>query len=286
VSLYVPCISFKPRQINHFAYNAEIRRKAKRRYNPYTAKPPKDEKLMSIRKRNRIQNAIQVLYDISDSKKVFVRASGKRVDFRLNFITVTLPAAQRHTDREIHTNIFLPFIRRLKGILKSWSYVYRIETQKNGNLHYHIAGNCFIHYSDLAAIWDYYCGAFGYVDSSGSDHSATTQVKAMHGIKDLAAYMSKYMSKSTGADYRKVEIRDWGCSVALTKFKLPVIEFPTAEMKAECRRLWQVFKTTKKFEYCWIQPIKYHQLLRYAPVIASFYTTALEIVKSYVVAPS
>lgn len=285
MSLYVPAISFRPRSICHYASPVERRNGRKRRPNPYATKPLGNLKSKHRRKALRIQNAIQVLYDVSDWSKVYVRSLGKQMSFKLNLVTLTLPSAQVHSDREIHDTCFLPFIRRMRSVLKGFAYVYRIETQANGNIHYHLVTNRFIHYSDLRSYWNKYINELGYVDRCSVKDPNSTDVHKVKHVDDLASYCAKYLSKEGDEDRRKVTIRDWGCSVALTKFHIPSIEFPSNEIKEECKKIAYVLKTSKKYDWCWVQRITFGRIASIAPVIAGMYADALSVVKSLVNGP-
>jgi len=279
MSLYIPCISFKPRKISHYCYNLNTSKGHRRKLNPYRVKNSSNTGLVHFRKKERIQNAVQVLYDTSDEKRIYVRERGYHIKFRLNFITLTLPSKQNHTDAEIHKNIFIPFIRRIKSRIQGFAYVYRAETQENGNIHYHLASNQFIHYSDLSAFWDYYCMRFGYRANSPQAHSATTQVKAMYKIRDCAAYIAKYMSKNGEKGRRKVDIKEWDCTLALKSFKIDIVEPPNETLKLECKKIHYALKSTRKYQYATIQSVSYSVIANIAPVIASYYQNAISSVK-------
>jgi hypothetical protein len=167
----------------------------------------------------------------------------------------------------------------------SFAYVYRIETQENGNIHYHLVTNTFIHYHDLRVYWNRYVNELGYVDRSTSNDPNSTDVHKVADIKDMAAYCAKYLSKNNENDRRRIDIRDWGCSVALTKFKIPVIECPSEIVKNECRAINRVYRSSKRFDWCYVQSVTYEKIKAVAPTIAALYTSALLVVKALINSP-
>lgn len=70
------------------------------------------------------------------------------------FVTLTLPAKQMHCDNDIKQEIFNPF---MKEMVRNWNvkcYVWVAETQKNGNLHFHVLMDRAIPALRLRQIWN------------------------------------------------------------------------------------------------------------------------------------
>lgn len=107
------------------------------------------------------------------------------------FVTLTLPSAQIHDDRQINRECLTPFIAWLKRAHGIVHYFWRAEAQINGNVHYHILCDRYIDARDLQAGWCKYVNALGYVDryyeaSGKADppctdvHRITDKVKDKH----------------------------------------------------------------------------------------------------------
>lgn len=78
---------------------------------------------------------------------------GNYVTHRLSFITLTLPAEQRHTDAEI-TNIVLgTFLDRARKLGMFSNYLWRAEKQKNGNIHYHLLTDTRASFTIIYNLW-------------------------------------------------------------------------------------------------------------------------------------
>lgn len=203
--------------------------------------------LVSTQQASRIRYYINLLIDTARSKKVYSNTTKKYYSFKVNLITLTLPSKQIHPDKEVHNKVFKEFIRAWKRIAPELLYVYKAEVQDNGNLHYHLTTNTYIHYSKLRDMWNYYTNKLGYIDRCSVKSPNSTDVHSVKNIKSLAGYMVAYLSKkdiytkklkryhkmydkalgSTNRDEcvlpknylinlkRKVQLKVWDCSKSL-----------------------------------------------------------------------
>lgn len=73
------------------------------------------------------------------------------------FITLTLPATQTHTDRELTTNLLNPFLSYARKYFYVRYYVWKKELQQNGNLHFHLVTDRFIKADCLRNAWNRLC---------------------------------------------------------------------------------------------------------------------------------
>lgn len=153
------------------------------------------QNVQSSRSRMRLRTALDLLIYTAKEKKVWVKKTQTFFKYKINFVTLTLPSKQIHSDKEIVKNIFSPFMeawsKRRAGLL----YVYKAEVQDNGNIHFHVVTNAFIHYIELRKKWNKACEKLGYVTRSKSDEPNSTDVHAIGNKGDVAAYLSSYMSK-------------------------------------------------------------------------------------------
>jgi len=188
---------------------------------------------MSVGSQRRLKKAFENLTEISDWKNVrafkdikqqdgSVKKKPYNVKFRINFITLTLPAPQGQiTDRTIYNECFKPFIDALRYKFPSISYVWKAEVQKNGNLHFHITANEFVDYRWIRSNWNKQTAKLGFIKAFAAKHGHTdpnsTDVVSVRNDSDLGAYISKYISKIEN-DKRKLGIKVWDCSKNL-KFK-------------------------------------------------------------------
>lgn len=190
----------------------------------------KKAEALSKKAASRLRDKIMLLVDCSATKRVYSDKLKSYFNFKVNFITLTLPSKQMHSDKVIHEKVFKEFIRAWKRMNADLLYVWKAETQANGNLHYHLITNSFIHHSQLRRMWNFYCEKLGYCTRSKSEDPNSTDIHAVKNIKDIAAYAVKYMSKKS--EGRRVpSIRKWHCSSALL-LPHPVLEGSTPASEA------------------------------------------------------
>ena len=150
----------------------------------------------------RLKDCIDTLLFFATWKTVFVKSTKSYFRYKVNFITLTLPSKQVHTDKEIISNCLVPFLhawrRRRRGLL----YIWKAEVQDNGNIHFHITSNAFYHHRKLRAHWNRYVNRLGYVDRAVVDNPNSTDVHSVKNIKNLGAYLSSYYLKKD--TYNKV----------------------------------------------------------------------------------
>jgi hypothetical protein len=91
--------------------------------------------------------------------------SGKYIyNFRTSFITLTLPSIQRHPTSEITNECFDAFLTTLRNRLKMKNYVWKLEYQDNGNVHYHLITDTYVDYFFALKHWNKIINKLGYVD--------------------------------------------------------------------------------------------------------------------------
>ena len=187
--------------------------------------------------RRKIMKALDYLLLISQEKKVTNRTSGRKLQFKIAFITLTLPSSQKHTDKEIKNTCLNQFIIEIKKYYYVKNYLWRAEKQKNGNIHFHIIVDKFIPYQELRDRWNRIINKLGYVDSyrdnmqtfykdgfrlhqnllgtwSAKQQRAayergarthwnspnSTDIHSVQKIHNIKAYVSKYMTKNDKPD--------------------------------------------------------------------------------------
>lgn len=202
---------------------------------------------LSLTSKRKLKRALNNLIWIS--KEQFIthtdHKGSRKLSMKANLITLTLPARQRESDYQVkqYLNTFLTGLK-FHGLTH---YVWRAEKQANGNIHIHLATNCYIHWQDIRKRWNKILTKAGYlisyrreqeqwhragfklrpelikygwsreaqfkawrdgVNSNWSDPN-TTDVHKVNKVKNLGAYLAKYMLKD---DQNGSEGRLWGCS--------------------------------------------------------------------------
>lgn len=148
---------------------------------------------------NRMKNALNWLMLFAEkktiySKKAFIDKKGNErhnFSFRLGFITLTLTKPQIQSDEYIKSKMLEPFLRWLRRF-HACAYVWKAETQLNGNIHFHITIDAFIHYKEVAAKWNMILKRHEYYGSE-----ASTQIKAIRNEQGLGGIIGGYLTKGS-----------------------------------------------------------------------------------------
>lgn len=159
----------------------------------------KDKYSLSKQAKKNMNNCFAWLRIISNKKKVYSKKENKTFKFELSFITLTLPSVQLHSDEFIKKHMLSPF---LKWMQRSWdcnSYIWKAETQNNGNIHFHITTNKFIHWKSMRAKWNRLLAAHNYCkvfqDGTNDKGDAATNIKAVVNSKAIEGYVANYCTK-------------------------------------------------------------------------------------------
>lgn len=210
---------------------------------------------------SRLKNAINWLVASAKTKYVYDKASNKRYNFKVNFVTLTLPTTDHGiTDHVFKKELLHNFINTCRYKFGMKNFVWKVETQENGNIHAHFTTDTFIHWKDLRFVWNRILEKKGIIDKYTKKHEKlsfdeynniynsegkkpieqvrksflygqttnwkdpnSTDVHSVWNVKDLAAYLAKYMSKKEEGR-RIIKGRLWGCSYNLSAENKLVIE--------------------------------------------------------------
>ena len=110
-----------------------------------------------------LKNKINWLYYLAKAryKKTY---NGKEItNFKMCFLTLTLPSKQVHPTSFITKNIFNQFLTEIRQRTQMQNYVWRLEFQKNGNAHYHLVTDNYLDFFFARKIWNRILSNYGYV---------------------------------------------------------------------------------------------------------------------------
>lgn len=190
---------------------------------------------VSRQARNKITNYINIILAQATNKKYWSEMDKQYFKFRINFITLTLPSTQVHTDQEIKSKCLGQFLSELRRKFPQVKYFWRAEKQGNGNIHFHLLTDVFYHWRDIRSSWNRIVNKLGYVDRFATIHGYSdpnsTDVHAIKNIKNIGAYLAKYCTKENqssglsgrqyGASQNVINL----CKVQLTEADFNVKEF-------------------------------------------------------------
>lgn len=218
---------------------------------------------LSIKAKARIRQKVTWLYSLAKTNSV-KNQNGKTLHaFKMNFITLTLPAIQEHETSVITGDCLNQFLTECKTRFNLQNYVWRLEFQKNGNAHYHIATDCYMDYHKARTIWNRCLGKLGYIEKYAAQFKGmtlqqysdkfnknrdiefnvlksrftygqasrwqnpnTVDVKSVGNAKQIAFYISKYITKDSDIKNNKIvsdrepastNLRLWFCSRSLSR---------------------------------------------------------------------
>jgi len=139
----------------------------------------------------------------------------------LTFVTLTLPAAQKHDDCQIKRVALNHFLITIQRKFNVQAYFWICETQKNGNLHFHIIIDSFIKWQELRKIWNISIEKLGYVTDFEKLHNHrnpnSTDIHQLDNVESIENYVVKYTSKGGGV--RIIRGKIWGCSKNIKNLK-------------------------------------------------------------------
>lgn len=245
---------------------------------------------------NRIREKVTWLYELAKSKTIIQDYNQSVICFKMNFITLTLPAFQKHTTAVITSECLNQFLTECKKKYNLENYVWRLEFQKNGNVHYHLATDTYISYTSCKLIWNRCLAKLGYIsdyaekfgnmtfeeyrqatNSNGLtpfnvlrerygrgcatrwDSPNTVDVRAVGNAKNIAHYISKYITKPSADSTNSIvfnrepkesNLRMWFCSRSLSR--LSAIEVFLDEYNDLTDKVLSGIEKARKyiFDYC------------------------------------
>lgn len=190
---------------------------------------------------SRIKTAINWLVVSAKEKSVYNRTSKKTFNFKVNLITLTLPdTAIKIKEYDFKTKLIHPFLVYMKKYYNLNNYVWKVEFQKNGKLHLHITTDTFISHHVLRYYWNQLLKKNNYLNEFIAKHKHdnpnSTDVHAVWKVKNLGAYIAKYMAKNQESE-EIINGRIWGCNYELSDKRKCTIGINRDECGDELRQL-------------------------------------------------
>jgi hypothetical protein len=200
---------------------------------------------VSLKAATKIRNSVNWMYLFSEPKFVYSKAEKSTFVFKLNFITLTLTEAQKHSDDYLKINLLVPFVQWLTKTQGAFMWLWKCESQANGNIHFHITTHQFVHWKSVRAKWNYLLQKNGYVkmfqDGTNDKGDAATQIKAAKNAKQVGSYLAKYIGKSDKWKVKPKNLKYMKLSTHKEKFRCSnvLITSPGSPFKRQINgRLW------------------------------------------------
>lgn len=176
---------------------------------------------LSAKSERKLKNAVNWLCSSAKNKWLWSKKHQKAFTFKINFITLTFPyngkenITEKQAKRCVHA--FLSYSRKYFYLR---NYIWKLEKTEKNQLHCHLTTDTFIDYRKLRKQWNNILKREvlldEYFNREGHYNANSTDVHAVHKVKDIAAYISKYMSKSatTMSDFKG---RIWACNKEISE---------------------------------------------------------------------
>jgi hypothetical protein len=174
---------------------------------------------LSKGERKRLKYACSMLQLLSKEKTATNWKANKKFNYKLVFITLTLPSLKHSISDKTAKNVYLKnFIKRLRQKYGLTHYVWKAEAQENGNIHFHLTANIYIHYLLLRQEWNSVLKDSGLIEefhkSNGHRNPNSTDIHSVKNVKNLGSYMVKYLTGKKD-NRRKIDGKLWNCSESL-----------------------------------------------------------------------
>ncbi len=167
--------------------------------------------------RKAVENLINMVLFNYDKSKSY------REQKFVTFVTLTLPAPQLHSDK-IFRKLQTRFIENLQKTYNVDFYVWKAETQDNGNIHFHLLIDRFVDKHIIQNLWNSQLDKYGYIDrfarKKGHRNPPTTKIHGLVKVKNTVSYIMKYMTKVEKGK-RPIVGQLWGCSNTVKKLDYP-----------------------------------------------------------------
>lgn len=111
-----------------------------------------------------LKKKISWLYYLAKSKQVKTYNGNSIFNFKIGFITLTLPSKQKTPTIQCNSDLLNVFLTEIRTRTKMENYVWRLEFQKNGNVHYHIVTDTYLDYFFVLKVWNKILKNNGYID--------------------------------------------------------------------------------------------------------------------------
>lgn len=146
-----------------------------------------------------LRQKIEYLFLYAKPRRIRTYNNKILANFKVVFLTLKLPSKQVHNTSTIITECLQPLFELFRKRLNMVNYVYRVEFQKNGNVHFHICTDTYIDYYFALKHWNRLLEKLGYISAFAEQMNKLS----------LAQYAEKYGKNYLGEklDFKIVKNR-------------------------------------------------------------------------------
>lgn len=191
-------------------------RSVKQRESEKHLKDNKHKGRVSAKSSKKIKNAVNWLCESAKEKYLWSKKHKKAFRFKVNLLTLTFPYdGENHVSEKIAKRCLHNFLSYSRKYFYLRNYIWKFERTAAGQLHVHATTDTFISHRRARDSWNRILRGEGLLDSHfqrfGNFNANSTDIHAVYKVKNLGAYIAKYMAKSEAglSDYKG---RIWGCN--------------------------------------------------------------------------
>lgn len=158
---------------------------------------------MSSGSRKRLSKAVTIMSQASKPRWIYNHISGRHQYHHLSFITLTVSCRKIVSTSWARENLLAPFLAWMRDTKGVKTYVWKLEFQERGQVHYHITTPAFIDCHEIRNKWNSLQHKHRLLDEYAREHGHfnpnSTDVHAVHSKKNMASYLLKELGKAVDA---------------------------------------------------------------------------------------
>ena len=123
---------------------------------------------LSLSSKKEIIKRIKWINEIGEVKN-YKTKSGDIIQYKTSMITLTIPVKTEHNPKEITNKVLGNFITLMRKTQGMNNYLWKLELQRNGNVHYHLITDVEIDFFYIKKIWNNSLNILGIIDEYSKD---------------------------------------------------------------------------------------------------------------------
>lgn len=153
--------------------------------------------------RKRLSKAVTLMAQASKPRWIFNDVIKQYQYHHLSFITLTVSCRKNVSTKFAYDNLLRPFLGWMRDTKGVKTYVWKLEFQTRGQVHYHITVPDFINYAEIRKTWNSLQRKAGILDEYAREYGHfnpnSTDIHAVHSKKNLSSYLLKELGKAVDA---------------------------------------------------------------------------------------
>lgn len=247
----IPIMSFRSSGVMYYQVNADHRNRLMKSsaFQANAIKLEKRERYLgyvSDGVKKRMKKCITLLLQSTPYKYKTNPVTGRTMAHKVSFITLTTPTHEKSLDAKYcHKHLLEPMLRILRRKHSLKSYIWKVELQANGQVHYHITCDIVMHHKTLRNVWNELLDKNGMLEDFslkyGHKDPNSTDIHNVQKVRNLEAYLVKYICKEYQNE-TKLNAKIWDCSKNIKendyfKFQLDTVSHQIVRQLQETKQV-------------------------------------------------